>query len=228
MADKTTIPAVDADEVERLARQARAGDPTGTPPVYPSEDAGEIGRRMVLALDHKHRDEKGDDVSRSAAYSNLRGLAVAGGAAIARRIIKHEAPFKITRNGKLTTIARVFSVPSHLITDGQKVEPSEPNGQGASAGTVAFSARQYIQLDFATWDLLRWLRDHLTARRDGLGISVTLLDEILALEAVYPGCAPREAMVKAGLDPTTLQIDLDKALASLAEDPDVGAQDSTG
>lgn len=220
---QTVIPPADPDRLAVLVADARRGDPTACPPLGPSQDASELGRRIVRALDLRARDPESDDPTRSGAHADLCGLAVTGAAAAARREIRRAEPFRIRRNGNLTTIARSFSVPTHLI-DG-----AAPSGDGEDddGPEMAPARRSYIQIDFASWELLEWLREHLAARRDGLGVTVTLLDEILKLKDVHPGLGPRDAMLAAGLDPDTLQIDLDEALASLDDDQDVGVRDGT-
>ena len=224
MPEYTVIAAVDNAEVEVLVSNARRGDTTSDPPLDPTDDAMEIARRVITALDFQRADPKSDDVSRNAAYSNIRALAVTGAGAVARRVLRSTAPFRIKRHGQVTTITGIFSVPSHLIANsaGAAVVDSDQPESEVSRRT------QYIQPDFATWELIEWIRDNLAARRDGLGVTVAMFDEILALHKVYPECTPREAMLKAGLDPTTMEIDLDRALASLDRDDDVGVQDTTG
>lgn len=231
MPEYTVIAAVDNAEVEALVSNARLGDATSDPPLDPTDDAMEIARRVVKVLDFKRADPQSDDVSRNAAYSNIRALAVTGAGAVARRVLRSAAPFQVKRNGQLTTLSTIFSVPSHLISAQQRTAgeaPDVPVAEEAEDGPARLRRTQYIQLDFATWELIEWLRNHLTALRDGVGITVSLLDDILSLKDKYPGCSPREAMLKAGLDPTTMEIDLDRALASLDRDDDVGIQDTTG
>lgn len=217
---RTVITDADAARIEALAQAGHRGDLSVDPPIEPTDDSSEIARRIVHALDKDFSDPASDDLTRNAAYSDLRGLAVTGAAAVARRILRAPKPFKITRNGSVTTVARTFSVPSHLITNGRTAEAD------ARREIVPTNRRQYIQLDFATWELIEWLRDHLTARRDGLGVTVTSLDEILKLKDVFPGLSPHDAMLKAGLDPATMQVNLDTALAALDDEPDVGIIDA--
>lgn len=226
-AQKTVIAPADRDEMQRIAADARNGVHLAHEPMDGTDDAMEIGRRIVKVLDSRFQDPAADTVERNEAYSNLRGLAVNGAGAEARLALRGEAPFKITRNGSVTTISRSFSVPTHLLANGQgtAVEDGEEGGTGTGDSSAA---RQYVQIDFQTWEILEWLRDHLASRRDGLDVSVTLLDEILKLKKVYPGYSPRDAMLKAGLDPATLQIDLDVALASLDDETDVGVRESNG
>jgi hypothetical protein len=224
---KTMIPPADADRVERLAEDARTGA-AFKPPLEATEDAIEIGRRVVRLLDDEHRDSHADDATRNAAYRDLRALAVNGGAAVARRLMRGEAPFKITRHGQLYTITKRFSVPTHLVNGGAAPPDVDEDESDKSSSVDDWGNRQYVQVDFMTWELIEWLRTHLASRRDGLNISVTMLDEILKLKDLHPGLSPRDAMLKAGLDPVTLEIDLDRALASLDEPPDVGIRESEG
>lgn len=227
-AQKTVIAAADREEIQRIAADARNGTHIPNTPMDATDDAMEIGRRIVKVLDRQFHDASADTVDRTEAYSNIRGLAVNGAGAEARLLLRGDAPFKITRNGSVTTISRSFSVPTHLLANGQGSVGAEQGEKGAGGTTGSYVARQYVQLDFQSWEILQWLRDHLASRRDGLDVSVTLLDEILKLKDVYPGHSPRDAMLKAGLDPSTLQMDLDVALASLDDDTDVGVRESNG
>lgn len=227
-AQKTVIAAADRDEMQRIGAEARNGAHIPNEPMDSTDDAMEIGRRIVKVLDSRFQDPTADTTERNEAYSNLRGLAVNGAGAEARLLLRGDAPFKITRNGNVTTISRAFSVPTHLLANGHGVDTTEQGEDGAAQAADSYGLRQYVQLDLQTWGILEWLRDHLASRRDGLDVTVTLLDEILKLKKVYPGCSPRDAMLKAGLDPDTLQLDLDVALESLDNDPDLGISSGNG
>jgi hypothetical protein len=210
---QTVIAAVDAARVDDLALEARAGTHVD-PPVEPTDDPMEIGRRIIAALDSEHDDQDTDDESRNAAYSDIRALSVSGAAARAQ----------------VTTISGAFSVPSYLVTNGNGAVASSDDPNATSNDADMKRRTQYIQPDFATWELIQWVRDHLANRRDGLGVTVAMFDEILKLKDMdgYAGLSPRDAMLKAGLDPKTMEIDLDQALAALETDDDVGIQETTG
>lgn len=225
-AQKTVIAPADRDEMQRIAADARNGTHIPSEPTDATDDAMEIGRRIVKVLDSRFQDPSAEDIKRNEAYSNLRGLAVNGAGSEARLALRGDAPFKITRNGSVTTISRSFSVPTHLLANGQSAVAADDGEKHADGTAASLAARQYVQIDFQTWEVLAWLRDHLASRRDGLDVTVTLLDEILKLKDVYPGYSPRDAMLKAGLDPATLQIDLDVALASFDDKTDVGVRES--
>lgn len=214
---------VDALRIRQLAITARDGDPNATPTLEPTREAPEIGRRIARALDAEYRDQTSDDPSRAAAYANLLGLASAGAAIHARRLLR-EVQFKISRSGNVTRISGGYALPQALVTAADQADgaPSAASPGPETATTL------YVELDIMTWAMLRALRGQLAARRDGLSAVVTVIDEILELEKQYPTLTVGAALEEAGLDRDTLSVDLDVALSALDADPDVGAHEISG
>lgn len=222
MADRTgprrrgRVTDVDAVKIRKLAIAARDGDAKKEPPVLPTQEAPEIGRRIAAALKREMQNAAFAEDVRQAALVNLVGLAGHGGAIYGRALLR-EGKIRISRSGDVFLVSSGYAIPSVIASNGASAVIV--TGVASDAAEVDEDAHAqppavYVQFDLMTWAQFHALYAALNKRYVGLGSVLTAFDEIAKLESLYPDLTVGGAMDAAGLDRDTMIpfIDLDDAL----------------
>lgn len=222
MADRTgpsrrgRVTDVDAAKIRALAIAARDGDARATPPVAPTNEAPEIGRRIAAALDAEMRDARLAEGVRQAARLNLVGLASHGGAIYGRALLR-EGKIRISRRGDVFLVSSGYAIPSVIASNGASpiIEAGDPSDTTEDDGQGYLQPSAiYVQFDVMAWAQFHALYAAMNRRHVGLGSALAAFDEIARLEALYPTLTVGAAMDAAGLDRDTVIpfVDLDGAL----------------
>jgi hypothetical protein len=171
-------------------------------------EAPEIGRRVAAALSDAFKDAKATDGERQSAYINLVGLAALGARDVAARVLK-EIRITVTRQGSVQRVQAGGFLPESVVTNGEAVVSLADDVSSASPTVTARKRKLHVQFDFMSWEMFHVLQSQIDKLEAGVASTRITFGEIGKLESIYPDRTVGDAMRAAGLDPDTLEINLD-------------------